>query len=221
MEQACQRCGSTIESPAPFCPTCEAPQIRFSGRQAASGPVAVLAAPPPVVAESTYDVPAPASKPNQHAALRSALHAGVIAAVLSLIPLRPAFVFALPLAGFLCILLYRRRVSGEISPAAGFRMGALAGLFGFAVFVVLTAVTTLVSHAENELREAMLQAIQQAQTRSPDPQARQMLEYFTTPHGLIVMMILGFAFTGVMFMLLSGVGGSISAALLRRKGPPA
>jgi len=48
-----------------------------------------------------------------------------------------------------------------------------------------------------------------------------MLDYFTTPHGLMVMMILGFIFTGVMFVLLSGLGGSISAKLLRRKGPPA
>ncbi len=221
MQQSCQRCGSEIESLTPFCPNCAAPQIHFHGRQPSPpNPVVVSEPQPPVVVAN--NAPLPPTSYNQNAALRAALHAGVVAAILSLIPLRSAFVFALPVAGFLCVLLYRRRVSGEeLSVGSGFKLGSLAGLFAFALFVVLTAAATLVSHAENELREAMLQAIRQAQARSPDAQARQMLDYFTTPQGLVVMMILGFAFTGVMFVLLSGLGGSISAKLLHRKGPPA
>jgi hypothetical protein len=46
-----------------------------------------------------------------------------------------------------------------------------------------------------------------------------MLDYFITPQGLAVMMVFGFIFTAIMFVLLAGVGGAISAALLRRKGP--
>jgi hypothetical protein len=222
MEQSCQRCGSQIESLTPFCPNCAAPQIHFHGRQPSSNPVVVSGMQLPVVVADQPGAPLPPTSYNQNAALRSALHAGVVAAILSLIPLRSAFLFALPIAGFLCVLLYRRRVSGEeLSVGSGFKLGSLAGLFALAFFVVLTATATLVSHAENELREAMLQAIRQAQARSPDAQARQMLDYFTTPHGLMVMMILGFAFTGVMFVLLSGLGGSISAKLLHRKRPPA
>jgi hypothetical protein len=34
------------------------------------------------------------------------------------------------------------------------------------------------------------------------------------------MMIGGLVLMGIVFVLVSGVGGSISAALLRRKGPP-
>jgi len=222
MEQSCPRCGSEIEPLTTFCPNCAAPQIHFHGRQSSQNPVVVSGAQSPVVVASEHNVTPPTSNYNQHAALRAALHAGVVAAILSFIPLRSAFVFALPVAGFLCVLLYRRRIpEKQLSPGAGFKLGSLAGLFAFAIFVVLTAAATLFSHAENELREAMLQAIHQAQARSPDAQARQMLDYFTTPHGLVVMMIMGFAFTGVMFVLLSGMGGSISAKLLHRKGPPA
>src|SRR5713101_1176925 len=98
MGQPCHRCGSEVEASAAFCPSCEAAQIHFSGRQASAGPVAVLGAQlSPVVVESKYNIPPPSTNPNQHAALRSALHAGVIAAVLTFIPLRSAFVFALPL----------------------------------------------------------------------------------------------------------------------------
>ena len=53
-----------------------------------------------------------------------------------------------------------------------------------------------------------------------DPQARQSLEYFLTPGGMAFLMIFGSAFMCVLFVILSGIGGAISAALLRRKLPP-
>ena len=122
----------------------------------------------------------------------------------------------------LSVLLYRRRVPGEeISSGAGFRLGALSGLFGFAIVVVLTAATIFISHGEGDVRDAMLQTIRQAQARNPDLQARQVLDFFTTPQGLIVVMVLSFFFAGIMFVLLSGLGGSISATLQRRRRPRA
>jgi hypothetical protein len=157
---------------------------------------------------------------DRQAAVRSALNAGAVAGVLSLIPW--GFILALPLTGFLGVLLYRRRSSAqEPSPGAGFKLGALCGAFGFVIFAALTAVITLASHAQNEFRGVMMEAVRHAQARNPDPQARQVFDYFTTPQGLIVMLFFGFVFFCVVFVLLSGLGGAISAALLRRKGPPA
>jgi hypothetical protein len=66
----------------------------------------------------------------------------------------------------------------------------------------------------------VIQVIQQAQARNPDPQARQAFEYFMTSQGMALMMVFGFVFMGVLFVLLSGLGGAISASLLRRKAPP-
>ena len=102
---------------------------------------------------------------------------------------------------------------------AGFRLGALSGFFGFAIFIFLTAVEIITFHAENELRDTMIQAVRQAEARTSDPQARQMLDYFMSPHGLIVIMGFCFIFMCITFVLLSGMGGAISASLLRRKGP--
>jgi hypothetical protein len=225
VEHPCQRCGSAVEDSSPFCPGCEAPQIRFSAREPYVNAVVVApgaGTPPPIRVEDQFSFQQPAAGSDRSAALRAAMNAGVIAAVLSSLPLGPAFIFALPIAGFLCVLFYRRRsLAEEPSPGAGFRLGALTGLFGFAIFVVLTAVETLVFRAQNELRDAMIQAIRQAQARSADPQARQMLDYFMTPQGLVFMMVFGFIFMCIAFVLLSGIGGAISAGLLRRKGPPA
>ena len=78
----------------------------------------------------------------------------------------------------------------------------------------------MLPRAQNDIHDAMVEAIHRQQARTPDPQARQMLDYFLTPHGFLVMMIVGMIVTGIVFVLLSGVGGTISAALLRRKEPP-
>lgn len=159
------------------------------------------------------------AKADAHVELRSALYAGIIAAVLSMI--QPAsFILALPLGGFLSVLLYRRRSMGDPRPRAGFRLGTFTGLFAFGLLVVLTAMATLASHDQGKIHADMVQIVLQAQARSSDPQAKQVFDYFLTPPGMAFMMIFGFVFTCILFVLLSGIGGAISASLLRRKGPP-
>ena len=159
------------------------------------------------------------ARADAHAELRPALYAGIIAAVLSMI--QPAsLILALPLSGFLSVLLYRRRSTGEDPrPLTGFRLGALTGLFAFGV-LLLIAVGTLAFQAQGTVHAQMVQMILQAQARSADPQAKQVFDYFLTPQGMAFMMIVGFVFMSIIFVLLSGVGGAISASLLRRKGPP-
>ena len=169
-----------------------------------------------------YSLSQPSVNPHSHAALRSALIAGIIAVLLSSLPVRAAFVLGLPLAGFVCVLLYRRSDSGvTLSPRRGFRLGALAGLFGFAMLILLGAGEMLAFHLEEKQREAILEIVRQTQARTADPQARQMLDYFTTSPGMIVMMILGLMFMAIGFVVLSGLGGAVTAVLLGRKDPPA
>ncbi|PYV80443.1 MAG: hypothetical protein DMG96_00660 [Acidobacteria bacterium] len=197
--------------------------MRFSRSESSTFPVAVTAgvAPPVVRIEASYSVQLPADVSSRRAAFRAAVTAGVFAAVLSSVPIGGSFVFALPLAGFLCVLLYRRHsATGEPTVGVGFRLGAGAGLAGFAMLILLGTIETLGFHTQNELRDVMIQAVRQAQSRYADPQARQSLEYFLTPGGMAFLMIFGFAFMCVLFVILSGIGGAISAAFLRRKLPP-
>jgi uncharacterized Tic20 family protein len=145
-------------------------------------------------------------------AVRAALNAGVLAAVLAMIPPPGTFLIALPLAGFVCVRLFRRRARLEaVKPKTGFRLGVLAGLFGALISLLITAVGTLMFHAENQLRETIIQSIHQAQARAADAQAREALNYFLSPQGLLVMMVLGAILVTVVFALLGGLGGAISA----------
>ena len=202
--------------------------MRFAGAEVPAQtvlvPQVVVRLPAPL--EPAAMRPAPAEAPgrsertirNRSSAWRSAATAGLVGALLSMLPL--GFLLAFPLAGFLSVLFYRRRTWGqELSPSAGFRLGLGAGMLGFAMFVVLAAAETVVSHEGGEIRQSMIDAVHRQQARSPDPQARQILDFFLTPNGLAVVIIVVLIFTGIIFVLLAGLGGALSASLLRRKGP--
>jgi MFS family permease len=216
------------------------PQIRFSAREVSSDAVVMRAgvsaadvfassAPPSSVASSSYSASGYSQddadtsftrRPgglDRQTAVRSALNAGAIAAVLCLLPL--GFIVAMPMAGYFGVRLYRRRsLRHEPSPGAGFRLGALCGAFGSAIFVMLAVVLTLATHAENEFRDKMIEIVRHAQAGYPESQA-QPFDYFVSPHGLMVMVVASGIFFCVTFVLVSGLGGAISASLLRRKGP--
>jgi hypothetical protein len=131
------------------------------------------------------------------------------------------FIVAMPLAGFLAVLFYGRQSwRAEPSRRSGFRLGTLAGLFGFAIFATLVAIIIVATGGENEFRQQSLEALQRAHARYSDPQQLRTLEYLMTPQGLTVGLVISAILLGILFVLLSGVGGALSATILRRKGPP-
>lgn len=139
-------------------------------------------------------------------------------ALLSILPL--GFLLGFPLAGFLSVLFYRRRTWGvELSPSAGLRLGLLTGVLGFAMLAVLGALNFAVSPAGDKIRQTVIDELHRQQARTPDPQARQIIDYFLTPNGMAVMILASLIVLGIGFVLLAGLGGAFSASLLRRKGP--
>lgn len=95
----------------------------------------------------------------------------------------------------------------------------MSGVCGYLLLGLLLGGQVTLSH-DNEFRSGMVDAIHRQQAKTPDPQARQMLDYFLTPPGMRVMIVGVLAFGAVVFVLLSGVGGAVAAVLLRRKEPP-
>jgi MFS family permease len=159
------------------------------------------------------------SNRERNIALKSALKGGAIAAALCLFPM--GIVLAMPLAGFLAVLFYGRQSwRAEPSRRSGFRLGALAGIFGFVIFAGLAAIIIVASGDEDEFRRQSLEALQRAHARYSDPQQLRTLEYLMTPQGLTIGLAVSVVLIGTFFVLLSGVGGAVSASILRRKGPP-
>src|SRR2546427_11298865 len=100
--------------------------------------------------------------------------AGLIAAVVMIIPAGPLGLVMLATAGALSVLFYRRRNPvAALTPGVGARLGALSGVLGFGIFAIFTAIEMLIFRTGGQLRDGMVQAIQQYAARSSAPQAQQ------------------------------------------------
>lgn len=120
-------------------------------------------------------------------------------------------------AGFLSVVLYRRRNPGiHLTAGRGAGLGALTGALGFGALSIILALVAAFRSAK-EIHDALLRTIQQYAAHSSDPHMQQVLELFNSQEGFVVIMILSFAMTFVAFLIFSSLGGAIGAFLLYRK----
>ncbi len=190
MEYPCHRCRASVEEGTAFCPHCA-----------------------PVSQEIPHTATEATSSIDWSRALVPATWGALVA--ISLIVTRlAAFGIAMLAAGALAVVFYHRRNRGaSLSAGAGARLGAVSGALGFGILTIVFAFGTAVLHTGAELRQKMLDAVQQAASRSSDPQAAQAVEFLKTPQGLVVAVILGLILTFVAFVFFSGLGGVVGAAL--------
>jgi len=90
VEHPCQQCHSAVPDSSAFCPSCDAPQVRFVPRETSAIPVLVAAGVASVLirADATHSVAPPRVAVSiRRAGFRAAVNAGAVAAVLSLIPI--------------------------------------------------------------------------------------------------------------------------------------
>lgn len=113
--------------------------------------------------------------------------------------------------GALSVFFYRQRNRFvRISRWTGARLGAFGGLLGLGVIALF--------HDKLGLRQMAMQAMQMAIDRNPDPAQKQILQDFATqrPEVLVAMLII---MMGVVFLLISSLGGAIAASFMKRWRP--
>lgn len=238
MEHACYKCGGSVEDGVPFCPHCSAPQIRVAGlaekepekepvtpplTPGTPGEIQPPARPVPLSSEEWQRppvvTPVSPTRIEWSKAVPGAILGGVLVALLSgVLPFPVFFVFLWMLAGgWIAALLYKRRARVAITPGMGARVGAAAGVIGFVLFAILTLIDFLVLGA-GKLRAALIESIQQAAARNPDPRAQELLHRLTSPEGLAVLVSLSLAMFLVAFIVLSSAGGALFAYLRGQGG---
>jgi len=149
--------------------------------------------------------------------IRAAALAGVASALMLITPIG-AFGLGMLAGGFLAVVLYKRSAPGvEPKPGAGAILGMLSGAIGFLLWGVIMALRVAILHTGGELRAEMIHAIEQAASRSIDPQAQAAANWLKSPPGFALMIVLTLFFTFIVFLILSGIGGAIAAAILRRR----
>jgi hypothetical protein len=212
MEQPCYKCRQIVSEGIPFCPHCGAPQIRVAIADSALTPATAgfpgAAAAP---AAPAISLPTSWSMYAQPCAL-AAFFAAVVMVLKLVVPVIAVFG-----AGFLAVSLYRRRAPEHtIQAKAGARIGAVCGLFCFGFATVLGSLRIAVLHEGGEVRQTLLEGVQQAAARYPDPQMQPTLEFLRSPAGLVMMMVFLLIFTLLFFLILGSLGGMLGGATLGR-----
>jgi len=156
-------------------------------------------------------------------AWRGALLSGVVAAILSAIPVISLACFLWMLgAGALSVLLYRRRVpEAPITPGMGMKLGALAGVFGFALSAVVSTISFITLRSSGNLRHAMEEQMEKQMAGNPDPKMQEMvqhmLDWMSTPQGAATMIVIVLLVMAVVFLLFTAAGGALGASMFRRR----
>jgi hypothetical protein len=215
MQSDCHRCGHPLEGHLAFCPACGAPQIRVS-RPIETSQEETIAAdsglPAPSLPVSALPSElATAAGIDWKYFLRTAIPLAALTDVLT-VTLHPLALFVfLPANLVWAISRYKRHRPLAIGSGQGARMGALMGLLSFALFLVYFLVGLIFLHAQ--YRDTMISQIHQISAQNPDPQAQQMLQWFTTPDGLITFTAIALVTILLVCLALGTGSGAVAIAL--------
>ena len=151
--------------------------------------------------------------------MRNFFNLGFAICLLMLLGLNP-FVGML-CVGFLAVLFCRQgRPEASIRPATGARLGALSGLLCFAMASIVEALRALVLHNGAEIRQVLLTAINQAASRTSDPQTIAVFERFKSPEGLEFLMVFFLLFGLVAAVVLGATSGALGGVVLGQVSGP-
>jgi hypothetical protein len=213
MERACYKCGASVEEGTPFCSRCNAPQIRVVGLEPVGTPSATM--PQTAIEEYASHAATPPSALEWPQALPSAGIAVLVAILITVVS--KSTWLAMLAAGFLSVVLYRRRCpTTHVTAGMGARLGALTGALGFGIVGITLALWT-VFRSGKEIHDAFLTYIQQNAGPGSDPRIQQVIDLLNTADGFTFIMIFSLIMTLVVFTIFSSLGGAISAFLLHRK----
>lgn len=215
MQSDCHRCGHPIEGQPAFCPACGAPQIRVSratepSQEETAASDSGLPAPPLPISSLPGELSVTAAIDWKYF-LRTAIPLAALTDVLTMVfhPLA-LFVF-LPANLVWAIYRYRRHRPIAIRSVQGARMGALMGLLSFTFFLAFFLVSISFQHAQ--YHDVMISQIQQISAQNPDPQAQQVLHWFTTPNGLVAFTAFAFVTLLLLCLALGSGSGALAIAL--------
>lgn len=222
MEHPCYKCGHIVEDGRPFCVQCGAPQIRVILPEPVAPVVGSVQGSSVFSSESAGAINPDVLSPVivWPVAIRACAIAALIAALFMAFGLMVP-VLAVLGAGLLAVSLYHRKnPAWLVNARSGAKLGAACGILFFGFATVIETITVAVFHSGGEVRKKMLEALQQAATRSNDPQVQAAFEKLKTPEGVALMLVFGMIF----LFLLSIAAGSLSGALTgaffgRRKRP--
>jgi hypothetical protein len=150
-------------------------------------------------------------------AIRACAIAAAIAALVMALGLMVPLLAVLG-AGVLAVNLYYRQNRGwSVNAHSGAKLGALCGVLFFGISAIFETVAVTVFHTGGQIRQKMIEALQQAASRTSDPQVQAAFETLKTPEGIALMLIFGLAFLFLVSIAAGSIAGALTGAFLGRR----
>ena len=228
MDHPCHKCENSVEDGKAFCSQCGAPQIRVAVPEASAESIAgnvtandatVFSLGPPSLPGSP-SVPMLTTGIEWPRALRTCAVAALLCvAVMSLRLMVP--LLAVSGAGCLAVILYRYRSPiWKATARSGAQLGAVTGLFSSGVIAIFSLIMFAVLQSGGQLREQVLEGLQQVASRSNDPQMQAFLDVLKKPEDLAAKLTLYTIGTLVISVAAGSIAGALTGAFLSRKNRP-
>lgn len=221
MDHPCDQCGQRVEDGKAFCAHCGAPQIRVVMPENASVSTVVASADSAVLSGSP-SLPSILGNSGFPAGIvwSKAIWACVIAALVCIAVISVRLVpplLALPGAGVLAVILWRRRnPAGHVSARVGGQLGAATGFLCSAVFAFFLGIFIFVMQSGGEARRQLIEALQQFAARSNDPQIQASLDLLVKPENM-VKLIWGMVGLVIISIAACSAAGALTGAYLARR----
>ncbi len=197
MDLSCT-CGERLPPRANFCPNCAKP----------TGALPNIEPDPPAPVESPIPVAAEEPEIGSVENIRAAIFPAGLAAFLSSIPFVGFLCFIwYPLAGFVTVFAFRRRLGATPPLRKAIGLGALTGLLSFVITLVLQAISFLMA-GQGEIMEALRK--QAAGFGGGDEVAK----FFESPALVGAAIIVGLVIQSVAAVGFSAIGGALAARIL-------
>jgi len=224
MDHPCYKCGYSIADGKPFCSQCGAPQIRVAVPEQAAALEArdISARDLPALSMET----ASTTEGRRTLALRSGIawsagiRASAFAALISIAVMSFRLVaplLALLCSGILAVTFYNRRNPGpRVNARTGAQLGAVTGLICSGISGIFFAIFMAVLRAGGEIRQELMDRLQQFASRSNDPQVQATFDLLKTPEGLakVILAMIGFFLISI---AAATIAGALTGAFLGRR----
>jgi hypothetical protein len=211
-----------MERGSAFCPGCGAPQIRVIAPEVEPVPQPALTddaplLPQPLLTQDSAFHVGPGSwrAIEWRSFLRIDFPLAFLAGTLTVL-LPPLGLAMLPASVILAIARYRKERCPQMTPAQGGWLGACTGLLSFLFFLIFAGVQAALNRAE--VRQIMVDGLQEQLARNPDPNFHQVASWLVTPAGMIFSLALGMMVFLALFVGLATVTGTLTAAFSGNRG---
>jgi hypothetical protein len=207
-----------VAAGVPFCPQCNAPQIRVVSE---AERVQESSAAPSVdpASGATFEAASPRAIRWSAAIVRTVVAAVATTAMLQLaanLTHSAGLAFmAMPLGGWFAAYLYSRRLPGPVTAGMGARLGAVTGFFVF--LLGLTGFAVQYSTHRQELFDAMQKTLKDAVASSPNPQKDAIAQQLSTPEGMMAVLFISAILFLFMSVIFCAIGGAAGAGLMNRR----